>query len=172
MIRRILIFPKGNKEVEHLAVYLDVAEASSLPSGWSRYANFSFTLVNQLDTKKSTRKGILIQIYVRISGDGLSLIYWNIPLSDDVRLSHNVYIVFKLNIYIDHEHQQIWVCVQNMWQITAIHSRSNAANVTTSTVKTCPQRSSLEYILWKICYRSQNATNMATKVCLPGHTIC
>ncbi|ONI21207.1 hypothetical protein PRUPE_2G053300 [Prunus persica] len=65
----------GNKEVEHLAVYLDVAEASSLPSGWSRYANFSFTLVNQLDTKKSTRKSILIQIYVRISGDGLSLIY-------------------------------------------------------------------------------------------------
>ncbi|ONI21172.1 hypothetical protein PRUPE_2G051200 [Prunus persica] len=56
MIRRILTFPKGNQEVEHLAVYLDVAEASSLPSGWSRYANFSFTLVNQLDTKKSTRK--------------------------------------------------------------------------------------------------------------------
>ncbi|CAL2238161.1 unnamed protein product [Prunus armeniaca] len=43
------------------------------PYGWSRYANFSFTLVNQLDTNKSTRKGILIQIYVRISGDGLLL---------------------------------------------------------------------------------------------------
>lgn len=88
-------------------MYLDVAEASSLPSGWSRYANFSFTLVNQLDTNKSTRKGILIQIYVRISGDGLSLIYGNIPLFDDVRLSHNVYIVFTLNIYIAHQHQQI-----------------------------------------------------------------
>ncbi|PQQ12492.1 hypothetical protein Pyn_09872 [Prunus yedoensis var. nudiflora] len=72
---RILIFPKGSKEVEHSAVYLDVAEASSLPSGWSRYADFSFTLVNQLDTNKSTRKGILIQIHVRISGGGLSLIY-------------------------------------------------------------------------------------------------
>ncbi|KAL0709113.1 hypothetical protein Bca4012_016091 [Brassica carinata] len=37
---RILIFPKGNN-VDHLSMYLDVADAASLPYGWSRYAQFS-----------------------------------------------------------------------------------------------------------------------------------
>ncbi|KAL6289001.1 hypothetical protein ACE6H2_006511 [Prunus campanulata] len=52
---RILIFPKGNK-VDYLSVYLDVADASTLPSGWTRYAKFGFTLVNQVDSKKSITK--------------------------------------------------------------------------------------------------------------------
>ncbi|KAL0719716.1 hypothetical protein Bca4012_069040 [Brassica carinata] len=37
---RILIFPKGNN-VDHLSMYLDVADAASLPYGWSRYSQFS-----------------------------------------------------------------------------------------------------------------------------------
>ncbi|PWA47844.1 hypothetical protein CTI12_AA495810 [Artemisia annua] len=37
---RVLIFPKGNN-VDHLSMYLDVADSTALPYGWSRYAQFS-----------------------------------------------------------------------------------------------------------------------------------
>ncbi|CAI0442336.1 unnamed protein product, partial [Linum tenue] len=53
---RILIFPKGNN-VDHLSMYLDVADSGTLPYGWSRYAQFSLTVVNQLQQKCSIRKG-------------------------------------------------------------------------------------------------------------------
>ncbi|WRX33029.1 Peptidase C19 [Theobroma cacao] len=42
---RILIFPKGNN-VDHLSMYLDVADSASLPYGWSRYAQFSLAVFN------------------------------------------------------------------------------------------------------------------------------
>ncbi|XP_062014275.1 ubiquitin C-terminal hydrolase 13-like [Rosa rugosa] len=42
--------------VEQLSMYLAVADASGLPVGWSRLAHSSFTLVNQLDSKKSIAK--------------------------------------------------------------------------------------------------------------------
>ncbi|TXG58062.1 hypothetical protein EZV62_015891 [Acer yangbiense] len=41
---RILIFPKGNN-VDHLSMYLDVADSSTLPYGWSRYAQFSLAVI-------------------------------------------------------------------------------------------------------------------------------
>lgn len=56
MSRRILIFPKGNN-VDHLSVYLDVADSAKLPYGWTRYAQFSLTIVNQIHSKYSIRKG-------------------------------------------------------------------------------------------------------------------
>lgn len=56
--RRILIFPKGNN-VDHLSMYLDVADSATLPYGWSRYAQFSLSVVNQIHSKFSVRKGIL-----------------------------------------------------------------------------------------------------------------
>ncbi|GER31693.1 ubiquitin carboxyl-terminal hydrolase [Striga asiatica] len=52
---RILIFPNGNN-VEHLSMYLDVADSASLPNGWSRYAQFSLAVVNQVHVKYSVRK--------------------------------------------------------------------------------------------------------------------
>lgn len=55
--RRILIFPKGNN-VDHLSMYLDVADSNTLPYGWSRYAQFSLAVVNQIHNKYSMRKGI------------------------------------------------------------------------------------------------------------------
>lgn len=58
LVRRILIFPKGNN-VEHLSMYLDVADSANLPYGWSRYAQFSLAIVNQVQTKYSVRKGTL-----------------------------------------------------------------------------------------------------------------
>ncbi|GLT98313.1 hypothetical protein SLE2022_158220 [Rubroshorea leprosula] len=53
---RILMFPKGNK-VEHLSIFLEVAEPETLPSGWSRNAEFSVTVVNQINNKSSAREG-------------------------------------------------------------------------------------------------------------------
>ncbi|RDX86284.1 Ubiquitin carboxyl-terminal hydrolase 13, partial [Mucuna pruriens] len=57
MSRRMLIFPKGNS-ADHLSMYVDVADSSTLPYGWSRYAQFSLTVINQIHSKYSIRKGI------------------------------------------------------------------------------------------------------------------
>jgi hypothetical protein len=43
--------------VEYLSMYLDVADSNLLPPGWSRNAQFSLAVVNQLDSKASLRKG-------------------------------------------------------------------------------------------------------------------
>ncbi|GJN34912.1 hypothetical protein PR202_gb23621 [Eleusine coracana subsp. coracana] len=53
---RVLIFPKGNN-VDHLSMYLDVADSGNLPYGWSRYAQFSLAVVNQIHPKYTIRKG-------------------------------------------------------------------------------------------------------------------
>lgn len=52
---RILIFPKGNN-VDHLSMYLDVPDSMMLPNGWSRFAQFSLTVVNQMHSQYSIRK--------------------------------------------------------------------------------------------------------------------
>ncbi|KAK7391559.1 hypothetical protein VNO78_19975 [Psophocarpus tetragonolobus] len=52
---RILIFPKGNN-VDHLSMYLDVSDSMMLPSGWSRFAQFSLSIVNQFQNQYSIRK--------------------------------------------------------------------------------------------------------------------
>ncbi|WJX28511.1 ubiquitinyl hydrolase 1 [Trifolium repens] len=52
---RILIFPKGNN-VDSLSMYLDVADSANLPDGWSRYAQFSMKVVDQINNKYSVRK--------------------------------------------------------------------------------------------------------------------
>lgn len=57
----MLIFPKGNN-VDHLSMYLDVADSATLPYGWSRYAQFSLSVVNQIHNKYSIRKGILFTV--------------------------------------------------------------------------------------------------------------
>ncbi|XP_050369575.1 uncharacterized protein LOC126787720 [Argentina anserina] len=53
---RILIYPRGNN-TNHLSVYLEVPDSSELPDGWSRYAQFSLTMVNQVNLSKSFTKG-------------------------------------------------------------------------------------------------------------------
>ncbi|XP_057422809.1 ubiquitin C-terminal hydrolase 13-like isoform X2 [Lotus japonicus] len=52
---RILIFPKGNN-VDQLSLYLDATDSATLPYGWSRYAQFSLTVVNQIRHNFSIRK--------------------------------------------------------------------------------------------------------------------
>ncbi|XP_044462738.1 ubiquitin C-terminal hydrolase 12-like isoform X4 [Mangifera indica] len=68
---RILIFPKGNN-VDHLSMYLDVADATTLPYGWSRYAQFSLAVVNQIHSKYSIRKDTQHQFNARESDWGFT----------------------------------------------------------------------------------------------------
>ncbi|KAI9090635.1 hypothetical protein K1719_028488 [Acacia pycnantha] len=52
---RILMFPKGNNG-DYLSLYLDAADAQSLPAGWSRFARFSLAVINQVSAKYTVRK--------------------------------------------------------------------------------------------------------------------
>jgi ubiquitin carboxyl-terminal hydrolase 7 len=68
---RVLIFPKGNN-VDHLSMYLDVADAPTQPYGWSRYAQFSLGVVNQIHTKFTVRKDTQHQFNARESDWGFT----------------------------------------------------------------------------------------------------
>ncbi|GAB2276573.1 hypothetical protein Dimus_011292 [Dionaea muscipula] len=67
---RILIFPKGNN-VDHLSMYLDVADAPSLPYGWTRKAQFSLAVIDQIH-KDSVRKDTQYQFNARESDWGFT----------------------------------------------------------------------------------------------------
>ncbi|KAL3625974.1 CSN-associated deubiquitinating enzyme Ubp12 [Castilleja foliolosa] len=75
---RVLIFPKGNN-VDYLSAYLDVADSASLPYGWTRYAQFSLAVVNQIHNKYSTKKDTQHQFNQRESDWGFTSF---MPLSD------------------------------------------------------------------------------------------
>ncbi|URE06756.1 ubiquitin carboxyl-terminal hydrolase [Musa troglodytarum] len=68
---RVLIFPKGNN-VDHLSIYLDVADSATLPYGWSRYAQFSLAVVNQIHGKYTVRKETQHQFNSRESDWGFT----------------------------------------------------------------------------------------------------
>ncbi|KAL6199593.1 hypothetical protein ACLB2K_029377 [Fragaria x ananassa] len=68
---RVLIFPKGNN-VDHLSMYLDVADSTNLPYGWSRYAQFSLGVINQVHNKYSVRKDTQHQFNARESDWGFT----------------------------------------------------------------------------------------------------
>ncbi|CAL0315809.1 unnamed protein product [Lupinus luteus] len=68
---RVLIFPKGNN-VDYLSMYLDVADSTSLPYGWSRYAQFSLAVVNQIHDKYTVRKDTQHQFNARESDWGFT----------------------------------------------------------------------------------------------------
>ncbi|KAK1389757.1 ubiquitin carboxyl-terminal hydrolase 12 [Heracleum sosnowskyi] len=75
---RVLIFPKGNN-VDHLSMYLDVADSGSLPYGWSRYAQFSLAVINQIQPKFTVKKDTQHQFHARESDWGFTSF---MPLSD------------------------------------------------------------------------------------------
>ncbi|XP_057980718.1 ubiquitin C-terminal hydrolase 12-like isoform X1 [Malania oleifera] len=68
---RVLIFPKGNN-VDHLSIYLDVADSPTLPYGWSRYAQFSLAVVNQAHSKCTVKKDTQHQFNARESDWGFT----------------------------------------------------------------------------------------------------
>ncbi|XP_010445023.1 PREDICTED: MATH domain and coiled-coil domain-containing protein At3g58210-like [Camelina sativa] len=51
--RVVAAYSKGIKFNDALSLYLAVADAESLPCGWSRHAEFSFTVVNQMSEEHS-----------------------------------------------------------------------------------------------------------------------
>ncbi|KAM0846883.1 hypothetical protein ACQ4PT_055394 [Festuca glaucescens] len=75
---RVLIFPRGNN-VEFLSMYLDVADSSVLPYGWTRYAQFSLSVVNQIHSKFTIRKETQHQFSARESDWGFTSF---MPLSE------------------------------------------------------------------------------------------
>ncbi|XP_043711915.1 ubiquitin C-terminal hydrolase 12 isoform X4 [Telopea speciosissima] len=75
---RVLIFPKGNN-VDHLSMYLDVADSVNLPYGWSRYAQFSLAVINQIHNKYTVRKDTQHQFNARESDWGFTSF---MPLSE------------------------------------------------------------------------------------------
>ncbi|XP_044503709.1 ubiquitin C-terminal hydrolase 12 isoform X2 [Mangifera indica] len=68
---RILMFPKGNN-VDYLSMYLDVADSSTLPYGWNRFAQFSLAVVNQVHSGYSIRKDTQHQFNARESDWGFT----------------------------------------------------------------------------------------------------
>ncbi|ONM37528.1 Ubiquitin carboxyl-terminal hydrolase 13 [Zea mays] len=68
---RVLVFPRGNN-VDYLSMYLDVADSNLMPPGWSRNAQFSLAVVNQLDSKASLRKEATHQFNSRESDWGFT----------------------------------------------------------------------------------------------------
>lgn len=46
--------------MDHLSVYLDVADSAQLPYGWNRFAHFNLAVVNQYDPKLTVKKGLVI----------------------------------------------------------------------------------------------------------------
>lgn len=48
--------------MDHLSVYLDVADSAQLPYGWSRFAHFNLAVVNQYDTKMTVKKGTVFML--------------------------------------------------------------------------------------------------------------
>lgn len=48
--------------MDHLSMYFGVADSENLPNGWSIYAQFTMSLVNQINAEDSVTKGTLFSI--------------------------------------------------------------------------------------------------------------
>ncbi|KAF3653690.1 hypothetical protein FXO38_15532 [Capsicum annuum] len=69
--RRILIFPSGNN-VDDLSMYLDSADSDTLPYGWTRYAQISLSVVDQIQNIYSIRRETQHQFNARDSDWGFT----------------------------------------------------------------------------------------------------
>ncbi|KAE9447959.1 hypothetical protein C3L33_20142, partial [Rhododendron williamsianum] len=81
---RVLMFPKGNA-VEHLSMYLDVADSATLPHGWSRHAQFSLAVVDQRINKFSVRRDTVHKFSAGVSDWGFTSFLPLVELNDPVR---------------------------------------------------------------------------------------
>ncbi|KAI3993823.1 hypothetical protein MKX01_002836 [Papaver californicum] len=75
---RLKIFPMGNT-VDQLSVYLEAADSANLPYRWSRYAQFSLAVVNQIHHKYTVRKDTQHKFTARQTDWGFTSF---MPLSD------------------------------------------------------------------------------------------
>lgn len=54
----VIIFPEGDNAMDHLSMYFGVADSENLTNGWSIYAQFSMSLVNQINAEDSVTKDL------------------------------------------------------------------------------------------------------------------
>ena len=84
----VLIFPKENN-VDHLSMHLDVADSTTLPYGWNRYAQFGLAVINQIHDKFTIRKDAQHQLNARESDWGLTSF---IPLGELYDLARGYFV--------------------------------------------------------------------------------
>ncbi|KFK31936.1 hypothetical protein AALP_AA6G178800 [Arabis alpina] len=66
----LYIYPKGEQGSDYLALYLEVDDYQSLPSGWRRNAQFRLTIVNQKSQDLSVQKASTAQRWFDKPGPG------------------------------------------------------------------------------------------------------
>jgi len=49
---KLVVYPRGSKGDDNLSCYLEIVDHESLPDGWCTLADFSFSVINQLETAK------------------------------------------------------------------------------------------------------------------------
>ena len=56
---RLSLYPKGNSAIkgsrDHVAIYLEAADAGSAPAGWKRFVEFKLAIVNMVRSHPLTR---------------------------------------------------------------------------------------------------------------------
>ena len=59
---RLSLYPKGNTAIkgsrDHVAVYLEAADAGSAPVGWRRFVEFKLAVVNKVGVRSSSSRSI------------------------------------------------------------------------------------------------------------------
>ncbi|KAK8999217.1 hypothetical protein V6N11_070393 [Hibiscus sabdariffa] len=65
---QLSIYPKGSKGVDHLSIYLEVADSATLPSGWTRFAQYGFAVIDQVDRTNSITEVATDEFNAAVSG--------------------------------------------------------------------------------------------------------
>ncbi|KAK9019693.1 hypothetical protein V6N11_054203 [Hibiscus sabdariffa] len=81
---RLSIYPKGDKG-DHLSIYLEVADLITLPPGWTRYAQYGFALIDQIDRRTSMAKVAEAEFKGKESGWGFTSFLARSELDDPKR---------------------------------------------------------------------------------------
>ncbi|KAI3675745.1 hypothetical protein L1987_85338 [Smallanthus sonchifolius] len=90
--------------MDHLSMYLDAADSSSLPYGWSRYAQISLVVVNQVHNKFTIKKGVchacVVLCYYRVKYLGRFRIgkYLSIPVIEWMVTSYDTFVLYANRI--------------------------------------------------------------------------
>ncbi|KAK9017273.1 hypothetical protein V6N11_079753 [Hibiscus sabdariffa] len=72
---RLTIYPKGNNNnVDHLSIYLAVADSATLPPGLSRFLQYGFSVISQIDRKNSIARVAKKEFKAKESGWGMPLL--------------------------------------------------------------------------------------------------
>ncbi|KAK8999168.1 hypothetical protein V6N11_070345 [Hibiscus sabdariffa] len=66
---RIDVYPKGNN-VDHLSIFLTAADSATLPSGWTRFAQYGLAVIDQTDRRNSIARVLTYEFNARDSSWG------------------------------------------------------------------------------------------------------